>query len=188
MLALSMSLRPKQHLGALLGTLLVAGLIWQLTTTDKPSHRAVRQHENLPFGEMDDFVYTRTTGGQVQYRIAAKTAQYFDERDVVEFTGVSATALHEGRRFKLTGARGSVELASRQGTIEGDVVATTDDEMTLRTQRLSFDGAAQTVFTDAPVKLTGPTIDVEAIGADLSLEERKVKLRSGVKARLWSAN
>ncbi|MDP8221845.1 MAG: LPS export ABC transporter periplasmic protein LptC [Candidatus Lernaella stagnicola] len=181
-----MRFSPTTKLGTLLGVLLVAGLIWQLCQSDKPLKKTSERQKDFPFGEMADFVYTRTVNGQVQYRAAAARARYFDNRNTAELEQVTGEVVESGRRFEIRGDTAGVDMTARTGVLRGNVVARTEDGLELRTDDLQFDGATSRISTDAAVRLVGPSFTVAGIGADIDIDGQRVKLREQVKAKLWS--
>jgi LPS export ABC transporter protein LptC len=183
-----MNRKPVKPLGVLLGVLLVAGLIWQLTKPETTRPRPQAAQQQLPFGEMADFVYARTKAGELQYQVEAAQASYFLDRNEATFTKVRGLAVEDGSRITFTGDGGRVDLEKRVGVVQGNIEGRTDDGIVLRTDELHFDAAAQTAWTERPVQLTGPTFSVAGVGMELDLVAEKVELKSEVKTKLWSVN
>lgn len=179
---------PAKRLGILVGLLIAAGLVWWASMPDKSNLPRGDNKEESPFGEMDDFIYTRTMNGQIQWQVRAAQAQYFTAANEARFNQVDALLWENGRRIEIKGERANVDVQSRQGRMEGDVYGETDDGMVFRTARLDFTADPRRATTDQAVLLTGPFFSVKGVGMDLDLDEQKIRLKQNVEADWWAAS
>lgn len=167
-----------------LGGLLIAGVIWGLTTTQQPIPQASTTDAAQPFGEMETFVYTRTEAGQPRIRATAKQVRYFHEQQTAEFTDVEGVMNQDGQIVRMRGDGGTVDLTSRTGVVAGNVVTQAGENLVLRTSRLDFNAAANRVSTDQPVELTGPTFTIKGVGMELDLVGQTASVSSQVQAEI----
>jgi LPS export ABC transporter protein LptC len=141
-----------------------------------------------PFGEMDNFVYTRTIGGEIEWRVQAARAQYFAIANEARFTQVDADLRNEGRQIELQSESGSIDLKARQGRLEGNVHGKTDEGLVFQTARMDFTVQPRRATTDQAVLLTGPSFSIKGVGMDLDLDRQTIRLKQNVEADWWAAS
>ena len=160
-------------------------LAWIAMGEKDSTTNTVQTPEDAAFGSLDDFVYTRTEAGKVQWEIRAEQARYYPDQNEVQLDRVDGQMNSPGRQINLKGERGHIDLQARTGMLEGNVVGRSDDGYVLRTTRISFDANNNTTYTDEPVLLEGKNLTLQGVGMELNLDEQVFRLKDQVKASMW---
>jgi len=121
-------------------------------------------------------------GAKKKWEIEGKAADVFE--DVVQLDGITAKAYGEGRQMTVNADKGSVNKSTNNIHLENNVVATTSDGATLKTDYLDWDPKKETVVTDAGVVITKDNMTTQGKGAVAQPELKKVKLKEDVIVRI----
>lgn len=185
-----MKLRLARRLGAVGGVLAVAAIGWFLFTSGEHVTSERITSEEAPFGEMDDFVYTRSQAGQVQWQMKAERARYFLERKEVLFDHVDGVLHQDGREIQVQSRKGRLDLNAQQeskgpfdlnvrlATLEDEVRGQTSDGLHLQTTMMHIDGQKKQVYTDRLIRVEGSNFDLEGTGFVLDMEKQTMRLNN----------
>jgi LPS export ABC transporter protein LptC len=128
--------------------------------------------------------YTQVGSSGMKWEITADSAQYRKKEELALFEKVKVKLfMKDGRTFVMTGDKGVLNTQSRDMDIEGNVVIVSDAGDEFRTDRLSYRDALKRVETDRPVVMENKNQRIRGVGMVLNLNEEKVTLLSGVRAK-----
>jgi len=167
------------------GLLITVGLIWMGLIYDETQPTPSQSTTEQPFGRMDDFIYTRTEGGKVLSEMKAKEAYFYQQSQVMTFSQLDGKLISPEREIFLTGERGDINLKTKLGKVEGNVVGQSSDGYLLHTPRLQFDAQARRAYTDQAVQVESKNFIVQGVGMELDLVAQTFRLNEGIKASLW---
>jgi len=135
---------------------------------------------------MQGFSFTQSRGGLVDWKIQARQAQLFEAdakavlKDNVQVTLMGA----DGVTMTVTGDEGSINTASKDFMISkhsGNLALILSSGFTIYTPRIRWDNAALRIWTDEPVRITGPRLEVTGQGMDTFLPSREMRVHRNVR-------
>jgi LPS export ABC transporter protein LptC len=79
--------------------------------------------------------------------------------------------------IQLTGKKGGLDMNSRDVTIEGKVLARSQDGITFETNSLKWQNQARLLYTPDPVKITKTNVLIQGRGltADMALQKLNIQ-------------
>jgi LPS export ABC transporter protein LptC len=109
----------------------------------------------LPDQEVSDFVLTETDGGQIQWKMFARSAAIYSARNIVIARGVRVDFFDEKaqRSSELTAQEGEIHQMSRDMVARGNVVLQTAEGTRMSTQQLRFLNRQQRILSDQFVRV-----------------------------------
>jgi len=135
------------------------------------------------FGKIDNFTYTKSDRGRVQWQIKAERAEYFQDDNRAVLNTLEAIFYdEEGRIFTLQGARGEMNTETQDITVSGGITASTSEGYQLVTNSAYYNKEQGIVTTDDPVLFFGEGITVHAVGMEVKIEDQHVTLKQAVRA------
>lgn len=141
---------------------------------------ADQRDDQAPLQTTYDYHTTQTRGGQLQWELWGESAIRYPNDPLLYLSGVRMRFYEEGQvSAELTSEAGEVDETTYNTTATGNVVVTTEDEKTLRSEILHWDNAAEIIhseayveFTEADQVLTGYGLRTDPDLSDLTLRER----------------
>ena len=135
---------------------------------------------------INNFEYASTNAqGVKEWTLKSDTASYFQDNKVVGFKKVNATFYtKEGRTFTVRGDRGTLNTESKDFELSGNVVGTSSDGYTFRTETLAYSADKSQARTNKKVYLENPQVKLEGTGMVLDVKEQKVFLANSVTAKI----
>jgi len=129
--------------------------------------------------------YTSTNEqGIKEWELTAITANYFRGKKLAEFEKVDVTFYYkQGRVFTLRGDIGRLNMETKDITLTGNVIGTSNDGYRFQTQSLLYNAQKRQAETDDKAILEGPQFNLEGKGMIVDIEKEKVFLLSDVHAR-----
>lgn len=122
--------------------------------------------------------------GQKTWELEATSAQQYQDQNMLVLKDVKVTFFSkEGRVFFLSGKEGKVYQDSKNMEIFGDVVLTSDDGYSLKTQSISYNHKENKARTSDPVEIEGEQLRLEGRGMLVDMEAKTFKVLSQVKTR-----
>ena len=134
---------------------------------------------------LKEFAFLQSKDGRVDWKIQARQAQVFEGEAKAVLSDVQVT---------LTGAEGvSMTVAGDEGTINtttkdfvigkrfGDLALILKNGYTIYTPRLAWVNQEHRLWTDEPVRITGPRLEIIGRGMDAFLETREMRIRRNVR-------
>lgn len=139
---------------------------------------------------IQNFRRVKVKDGKAVWEVKADDAQYFegDGQIVVQHPKVTFYLEGGGRRAELVGREGRLTLDGKElaaVTLTGDVVLVFDD-LEVRTDTARYDHAADRIAAPGIVTIRGKTLDVRALGLEVDVTPRRVRLLSEVHTVLRS--
>ena len=155
---------------------------WQNVRARQPRTVADLGADFLPdvAQHIQSFRRVKVKDGKAVWEVEADDAQYTDNNQqvIVQKPRVTFHLEGEGRRAELVGAEGRLTLDGKElsaVTIEGDVVLLLD-ELEFRTDRATYDRAADRIAAPGVVTIRGKTLDVRGNGLEVDVTPKRVRL------------
>lgn len=166
-------------------------IVLTLTLSKKETPKLPPVPENPQGADIiiNNFEYTSTNAqGVKEWMLKSDTASYFQDNKVVGFKKVNATFYaKEGRTFTVRGDRGTLNTESKDFELSGNVVGTSSDGYTFRTETLTYAADKNQARTNKKVYLESPQFKLEGTGMVLDVKEQKVFLVNNVTAKFTKA-
>jgi len=145
----------------------------------------VKVAKSLPEGidlALEQIDYTHNEGGRNIWRLVADRAEHHATEGKVAISKLALTLFDEqgGDKLVLSANEGVVDQAFTRVDVWGEVVIRNQDGYTLTTESLHYQTHEQVASTDAPVRLNGKGLLVDAVGMTLDVEHRRLKLLAKV--------
>ncbi len=122
--------------------------------------------------------------GQKTWELEATSAQQYQDQNMLVLKDVKVTFFSkDGRVFSLSGKEGKVYQDSKNLEIIGDVVLTSNDGYSLKTQSISYNHKENKARTSDPVEIEGEQLRLEGRGMLVDMEAKTFKVLSQVKTR-----
>lgn len=160
-------------------SVLVAALL--LVACSGPESMPSAQPPDLsPTQTTYDYHTTQTRGGQLQWELWGESAVRFPDDPLLYLSGVRMRFYEEGRvSAELTSQAGEVDETTYDTTATGNVVVTTEDQKTLKSEVLHWNNAEEIIhseafveFTEGDQVLTGYGLRTDPELTDLTLREQ----------------
>jgi LPS export ABC transporter protein LptC len=137
---------------------------------------------------MDGFLFSQSTNGKTSWRMVAKNAELFENKEVqlkeLEITFDSPDGSRQG---KLIGETGTLDTVTGNASVRGgakEVRIVTSDGYLLTTNSLFWKAGNRLVWTQEPFKLLGSEIYLEGVGFSAYADMRSLVVKNHVKAVL----
>lgn len=131
-----------------------------------------------------DVHFTQTGNAGMKVDIVAKSVSYQKQGEVALFEKVNMRlVMKDGRAFVMSADKGRMDTRSKDVTIEGNVVAVSDNGDTLKTERLVYRDKTKRVETDLPVSIENKKMKLDGVGMVLNLTDEKVTILSRVRSK-----
>jgi LPS export ABC transporter protein LptC len=155
---------------------------WQNVRARQPRTVADLGADFLPdvAQHIQNFRRIKVKDGKAVWEVEAEDAQYTDGNSVVlvKKPRVTFHLQGENRRAELVGTEGRLTLDGKElaaVTIDGDVVLLLD-ELEFRTDRATYDHAADRIAAPGIVTIHGKALDVRALGLEVDVTPKRVRL------------
>lgn len=179
----------KRQIRNLLAVIILALAVMLAVTVVKNFERGLPQEEDAaPPAKVDIALeqvrYTETSDGNKRWTLIADRVEYDRNADISRLENVHITFFRPGEAgdVDFTANQGTFRVESKEVEAWGDVVVTTGDGMTFRTERARFNEKSRQIRSDEKVNLSGRGLAVTAIGMRYSLVSRQLELLSEVEA------
>lgn len=138
---------------------------------------------------INNFEYTSTNEqGATEWKLKSDAASYFQDNKMVGFKKVNATFYSkENRTFTVKADKGTLNTASKDFELSGNVVGTSSDGYTFRTETLTYTAEKNQARTDKKVYLESSQFNLEGTGMILDVKEQKLFLVKNVRAQAAKA-
>jgi LPS export ABC transporter protein LptC len=171
-------------IAAFLGVIIVLTLNLSLPRgrIPEPELPASAKNADMQFQKIH---YTSTNDqGIKEWELTATTANYFRDKKLAEFENVDVTFYYkQGRVFTLRGDIGRLNMGTKDITLTGNVIGTSNDGYRFQTQSLVYNAQKRQAQTDDKALVEGPQFNLEGTGMIVDIEKEKVFLLSEVRAR-----
>ena len=132
------------------------------------------------------FSFVQSKGGLVDWKIQAKQAQVFDaDAKAVLSDAVQVTLMGlDGVAMTVTGDDGTINTLSKDFVISkktGDLALVLNSGYTIYTSRFTWDNQTRRIWTDEPVTIKGPRLEVTGQGMDAFPATQEMRVRRNVR-------
>lgn len=128
-----------------------------------------------------EFSFVESKEGQVDWKIHANEAQVFDAESKAVLKGVRVTLSDpQGVQMTVDGDDGTINTTSKDFVLSkrtGDLALIFKDGYTIYTPRIAWVNNERRFWTDEPVRITGPNMEVTGQGMDTLLTTREMRIR-----------
>lgn len=166
-------------------------IVLTLTLSEKAPPKPPPVPENPQGADIiiNNFEYTSTNAqGVKEWKLKSDTASYFQDNKMVGFKKVNATFYSkEGRNFTVKADKGTLNTATKNFELSGNVAGTSSDGYTFRTETLTYTADKNQARTNKKVYLESPQFKLEGTGMVLDVKEQKLFLANNVTAQATKA-
>jgi len=166
-------------------------LVLTLTLSEKETPTPLPVPENPQGADIiiNNFEYTSTNAqGVTEWKIKSDTASYFQDNKMIGFKKVNATFYAKGGRiFTVRSDKGTLNTEAKDFELSGNVVGTSSDGYTFRTETLTYTADKNQARTNKKVYLESPQFKLEGTGMVLDVKEQKLFLINRVTAQVTKA-
>ncbi len=123
--------------------------------------------------------------GRVTWELEAKSIEQHEDQKMMILDEVKVTVYtNDDRTFVLTGKGARVFQNTKNVDLWGDVVVTSNDGYSLKTQSATYNHQERSVKTSDPVEIEGEQIRVTGRGMVVDLEARTFRILNQVRTQL----
>lgn len=136
---------------------------------------------------MDGFRFTRSENGRVSWRMNARSADLYENKEAKLKDIKIVFTSPESKEATLLGDAGTMDTSNGNSSIrrvDREVRVITSDGYLMTTDSLFCKAAERIVWTDDPFKLLGSEIYLEGVGLSANVDMRTIMVRNNVKAVL----
>ncbi len=161
---------------------IVAWLAVPRSLPEKKILEAVAERVDL---QVKNVHYTEVGEGDTKWEVKADTARYIKKDNLALFDKVHVRLLQaDGSFYVLTGDRGKLNMETKDIEIAGRVAVVSSSGDRFTTETLNYASADGRFFTDAPIRMENPKMDVRGVGLTFSVKQKELTLQSHVRARI----
>ena len=132
-----------------------------------------------------EFSFVQSKDGLVDWKIQARQAQVFDAEAKAVLSDVHVTLTgSDGVSMTVEGDEGTINTSSKDfvvGKRSGDLALVLQSGYTIYTPRLNWVNQEHRLWTDDPVRIKGPRLEVTGQGMDALLSTREMRIRRNVR-------
>ena len=142
-----------------------------------------------PSAGLREFSFVESNAGDVEWKIRAQQAQVFDADAKAVLSGVRVTmADSKGVQMTVEGDDGTINTISKDFVLSnrsGELALVFSDGYTIYTSRFTWVNNERRLWTDAPVRITGPSFDVTGQGMDALLATKEMRIRRDARVEVF---
>ncbi len=172
---------------AVLAGLLVRGYLKYREFRENPAKiiEAIPQGTNIVLGEVR---HTAVREGRKEWVLEAASAQYSESSKEAVFNDVKVTFFMEnGDRIYLQGQKGTINTASNDMQVAGNVRIEKDDQ-TLLTEKIDYNHENRLLTSPSEVRISGRTFDLRADTMRVDLKAETAFFTGAVEGKIDAAN
>ena len=169
----------------LIGGFSVAGVLWfSGTTPSSPSVSDVPQDQvSVPDIQMRDMRVTAQAGAAVSWWVSAEYAAFSHTQQHTTIRQIEARFWGDlADVWSITAPRGRIDTVTGDMVIEGQVRLNQLNGYSIETDRLYWNTANHTLYTDAVVRMQGASLSVTATGLRSQVDQHRLTLEHDVRA------
>ena len=171
----------------LLAALLVRGYLKYREFRENPAKliEAIPEGTNIVLGEVR---HTAVREGKREWTLEASSAQYSESSREAVFEDVKVIFfMDNGGTVNLEGQQGTINTASNDMQVSGNVRVETDDNALL-TETIAYDHKTRLITSQSPIRILGPNFDLRADTMQVDLATEKAIFRGDVEGHINAAN
>ena len=157
-------------------------LNWTKTRFDAQSIKIPKIKADLEVGNL---LLTEEKEGAVSWELEAKLAESYRRRNrtVLGDLRVTLYAL-DGRVVTLRGNRGRIDEKTRDMEVDGSVIVTSSDGLSLQTDSLHYSHKRREITTEDPVRIEGRGVTISGIGLRMELDTERFYILRAVETSI----
>lgn len=181
-------MKKTKHILLILALLAIAAIFYLSADKIKSGGKALKKDIGIKTSAsaiVSGVTYVKTVKDFTEFKIRAKSAEYFKDNGTTAFDGVDAEFFAKnGKGYRLTGKSGEYDSEKENIIIKGDVILLSGDGYELKTDSLSYSHDDKTLNTDDPVTVKRGGLTLEGIGMTLDMQDEKLKILKNVKGHI----
>ena len=122
-----------------------------------------------------------TLEGNLRWTLDADQAEVFDKEQRTVMKKVVVKVFTKDSTWTVTGDEGTLDNEKRDVSLEGNVVVTSSEGLTLRTTELAWRNADRNLLSDAPVEIKRAGTTITGQGLDLRMQDETAVLQKKVR-------
>jgi len=138
---------------------------------------------------VEGFSFVQSMDGRVDWKIQATQAQVFDTQAQAVLRNVQVTLMGpDGVAMTVVGDEGTINTLSKDFVLSkknGDLALVLNSGYTIYTSRFTWDNQAHRIWTDEPVTIRGPRMEITGQGLDAFLATQEMRVRRNVRVGLY---
>lgn len=138
---------------------------------------------------VEGFSFVQSMDGRVDWKIQAMQAQVFDTEAKALLQDVQVTLMGpDGVTMTVAGDEGTINTLSKDFVLSkksGNLALVLTSGYTIYTPRFTWDNQAHRIWTDEPVTIRGPRMEVTGRGLDAFLATQEMRVRRNVHVGLY---
>jgi LPS export ABC transporter protein LptC len=136
--------------------------------------------------EVGNLFLTEEKAGTILWELSARIAQSFGKGGRTLLEDLRVTLYNrDGRTVTLKGDRGSIDDKTRDIEVEGGILVTSSDGLSLRTESLQYKHEQREITTKAPVRIDGRGIRISGVGLLMDLATEEISILGGVESLIY---
>jgi LPS export ABC transporter protein LptC len=169
---------------------LIAGLggaiAWRVVGRHKPPPPPV------PAAQADyqikEIHINETLAGNLRWTLDADQAEVFDRDQKTVMKKVVIKVFTKDSTWTVTGDEGTLENQTHDVSLEGNVVVTSSDGLTLKTTELAWRNGDRNLLTDAAVEITRAGTTINGRGLDVRMADESAVIAKNVRVVITDRN
>ena len=129
-----------------------------------------------------------TLEGNLRWTLDADRAEVFDKDQRTDMKKVVIKVFTKDSTWTVTGDQGSLDNQNRNVSIQGNVILTSSDGLTLKTTELGWRNADRNLFTEAAVEIEREGTTITGRGFDVRMAEEQAVLQKNVRVVITDRN
>jgi len=118
--------------------------------------------------------YVKTNLGVKEWELRASSGQYFKNKDLAIFKDIVLKVFpKDGKPFVLVGDEGKATTTTRDVEIQGNVVASSDNQYKFYTQSLKYDSKKRRIHTADKIKVAGHGMEIRGVGMTVDIDRER---------------
>lgn len=169
----------------LLGGLSITGVVWfSGTRAVLPSAPDLSQEHKLASDvQVRDMRVMAQVGPTVSWWVSAAQADFSQAQQYTTMRQIEARFVGDSTDiWYVTAPRGRIDTLTGDMIVEGSVRLSQLDGYTIETERLYWDTAKSTLYTDAVIRMQGASLSVTATGLRSQVDQHRLTLAHDVRA------
>jgi LPS export ABC transporter protein LptC len=129
-----------------------------------------------------------TLEGNLRWTLDADQAEVFDKDQRTDMKKVVIKVFTKDSTWTVTGDQGTLDNQKRDVSIQGNVVVSSSDGLTLKTNELGWRNADRNLFSDAGVQIERAGTTITGRGFDVRMAEERAVLQKNVRVVITDRN
>ena len=156
------------------------GTIYYRMKAVAPANEAPPQPQGADY-RIKDVHINETLKGDLRWQLDAEEAEIFDDQKKTQMRRVKVTVFQKSRVWVVTGDEGEMQNETRDVTVRGNVVVTSDDGLRFTSEDLHWKTDAKRLWTDGPVTVVKGQTTITGRGFSSEIEAERALIRARVR-------